>query len=155
MRAASALCKPKQCIFMNLLKQKYRHFDEIFIIDCTGRQLPVHWWKFHQNDNISVASWIILTFRADLVHVYITRCGHVYSYKKKFTIHVLYVGLYHLIFSMYPYFEFTCQIYIIWKQPSFIIITPTGIWDVKWTFILYFRISINGNTDFVKSLWYQ
>ena len=30
--------------------------------------------------------------------------------QKKFTIHVLYVGLSHLIVSMYPYFEFTCQI---------------------------------------------
>ena len=97
----------------------------------------------------------MLTFRANLVHVYITRCGQVYSYRTKFTIHVLYVGLSHLIFSMYPYFEFRSQLYIICKQPSFIIATPTGIWGVKWTVIWHFRISMKRNTDFVKSLWYQ
>ena len=69
------------------------------------------------------------------------------------TIHVLYVGLSHLILSMYPYFEFyVSHIYHICKQPSFIIATPTGIWGVKWTLIWHFQISINRNTDFVKSL---
>ena len=58
-----------------------------FITDCTGRQLPVQpvmkisskYWYFRFSAR---TSWIILTFRADLVHVYITLCGHVYSYKR-------------------------------------------------------------------------
>ena len=68
---------------------EFRHFDKIFITDCTGRQLPVQpvmkissKWYFHFSAR---ASWIILTFRADLVHVYITCCGHVYSYKIQYT----------------------------------------------------------------------
>ena len=63
-----------------------RHFDKIFITDCTGRQLPVQpvmkissKWYFRFSAR---AGWIILTFRADLVHVYIAWCDHVYSYKK-------------------------------------------------------------------------
>ena len=71
----------------NILKRKCRHFDEICITDCTGRQLPVQpvmkisskYWYFRFSAR---TSWIILTFRADLVHVYITLCGHVYSYKR-------------------------------------------------------------------------
>ena len=39
-RGASTLCKPQRNIFINLLKRKC-HFDEYFINDCTGRQLPL------------------------------------------------------------------------------------------------------------------
>ena len=42
------------------LKRKCRHFDEIFITGCTGschfdNSQCSQWWKFHQNDNISVS----------------------------------------------------------------------------------------------------
>ena len=64
-------------------------FWQNFITDCTGRQLPVQpvmkissKWYFRFSAR---ASWIILTFRADLAHVYITCCGHMYSYKIQYT----------------------------------------------------------------------
>ena len=42
-----------------ILKQKYHHFDEIFNTVLTGnchfdKYWSCQWWKFHQNDNISV-----------------------------------------------------------------------------------------------------
>ena len=42
------------------LKRQCRHFDEIFITGCTescqnDNFLCSQWWKFHQNDNISVS----------------------------------------------------------------------------------------------------
>ena len=152
------ICKPHRKVFINLLKVKCSHFDEIFIIDCTGRHLPVQpvfkissKWKYFRFS--ARASWIILTFGADLVHVYITRCGQVvYSYKKKFIIHVIYVGISQLTFSMYLFWIYV-SIYIICKQSCFVIITP--IWVVKWTFIWHFRVSMNQISDFVKSLRYQ
>ena len=134
-----------------------RHFDNFFITDCTRRQLPMRpvmnissKWHFRFSAH---ASWIILTFRADLAHVYITCCGHVYSYTIQYASSM---WAYFIWFSpCIPILNFTCHIYIICKQPSFIIATPTGIWGVKWTFIWHFRISMNGNTNFVKSLWYK
>ena len=89
-RAASTLCKPQANIYIKkIAEMECRHFDKIFITDCSGRQLPVQpvmkvssKWYFRFSAR---ASWIILTFRADLVHVYITCCGHVYSYKIKYT----------------------------------------------------------------------
>ena len=64
-------------------------------------------------------NWIILTFRADLVHVYIICCGHVYSYKIQYTSSVY---AYLIWFSpCIPILNFTCHKYIICKQPSFII----------------------------------
>ena len=66
-----------------------RHFDKLFNTDCTGRQLPVQpvmemssKWYFRFSAR---ASWIILTFCTDPVHVYMTFCGHVYSYKIQYT----------------------------------------------------------------------
>ena len=43
-----------------LMKRKCRHFDEIFITGCTkscqnDNFRCSQWWKFHQNDNISVS----------------------------------------------------------------------------------------------------
>ena len=45
--------------FIMILKCKCCHFDEIFITGCTGschfdNFRCSQWWKFHQNDNISV-----------------------------------------------------------------------------------------------------
>ena len=42
------------------LKRKCRHFDEIFITGCTGschfdNFQCSQWWKFHQNEDISVS----------------------------------------------------------------------------------------------------
>ena len=88
-RAVSTLCKPQANILKKIAETECRHFDKIFITDCTGRQLPVQpvmktssKWYFRFSAR---ASWIILIFRADLVHVYITCCGHVYSYRIQYT----------------------------------------------------------------------
>ena len=75
-----------------------------------------------------------------------------YSYKKNYTIHGLSVGL-SFDFRHVSILEFKCQIYIICKQPIFIITAP--MWGVKWTFIWHFRISMNRITDFVKSSRHQ
>ena len=45
---------------MPSLKRKCRHFDEIFITGCTGschfdNFQCSQWWKFHQNEDISVS----------------------------------------------------------------------------------------------------
>ena len=42
------------------LNHKYRHFDEIFVTGCTGschfdNFQCSQWWKFHQNEDISVS----------------------------------------------------------------------------------------------------
>ena len=153
-RAASTLCKPHRKIFINLLKRKCRYFEETFITDFTGWQLSVQpvmkissKWSYLRFS--ARASWIILTFGADLVHVYITRCGRVYSYKEKFTIHVFYVGPSHLIFSKYLFWfcvsnrnhKQTAQFHYCHSYTG-----PC----IKWTFIWHFRISINRITYFIE-----
>ena len=47
-------------IFVTSLKRKCRHFDEILITGCTGschfdNFQCSQWWKFHQNEDISVS----------------------------------------------------------------------------------------------------
>ena len=54
--------KSKAISRYNALKQKCRHFDEIFITGCTescqnDNFRCSQWLKFHQNDNISVSVW--------------------------------------------------------------------------------------------------
>ena len=49
-----------KCIQAKALKRKCRPFDKILIIGCTGSCYfdnfqCSQWWKFHQNDNISVS----------------------------------------------------------------------------------------------------
>ena len=85
-RAASTLCKSQRNLIHKFAEMEMLSFWRNLITDCTGRQLPVQpvmkissKWYFRFSAR---ASWIMLTFRADLVHVYITRCGNVYSYKK-------------------------------------------------------------------------
>ena len=59
-------------IIVFTLKQKCCHFDKIFITDCTGSCQNDNfqcsrWWKFQQNDNISVSVYPHLLSR--LAHI--------------------------------------------------------------------------------------
>ena len=52
-----------------ILKRKCRHFDEIFITGCTGschfdNFQCSQWWKFHQNEDISVSVYKHLAMMA-------------------------------------------------------------------------------------------
>ena len=70
-------------------------------------------------------------------------------------IHIKRNSQYTSSMKAYPIWFSPCQIHIICNQQSFIIVTPTGIWSAKWTFIWHFWIWMNRIADFVKSLWYQ
>ena len=75
---AAILSRP-QCVNMiswsitSTLKRKCRHFDEIFITGCTG---SCHfddfqcsqWWKFHQNEDISVSVEFNLLNRGSYIY---------------------------------------------------------------------------------------
>ena len=102
MQAASTLFKPQANILKNLLKRK------IFITDCTGRQLPVQpvmkissKWYFLFQCSCKLNHTNIPCRPCPCVHNMLRPCVFIWN-----KIHVLYVGLSHLIFSMYPYFEF-------------------------------------------------
>ena len=62
------------------LKRKCCHFDEILITGCTGschfdNFQCSQWWKFHQNEDISVSVLLLIRWNGEQVEIYHTREG--------------------------------------------------------------------------------
>ena len=102
------------------LKRKCRHFDEILITGCTGschfdNFQCSQWWKFHQNEDISVSVNIkvlsILIFHATVTHI----CVQDLDYEFRYIYIYIYTYIYTYIFKKcLPLIVFICPLWIIY-----------------------------------------